>query len=111
IPQLRTNQVQPGTSLAYLPGAIFNQDLLRHVYLNGYTYGKLVNPTLELDDNFHPYWTISQMQPTRGYTGDMLSEVFIVDAHTGAFKNHAPQDVPGWVDRVMPADTVIQYLS
>ena len=111
VPQLRTNQVQPGTSLAYLPGAIFNQDLLRHVYLNGYTYGKLVDPTLELDDNFHPYWTISLMQPTRGYTGDVLSEVLIVNAHTGVIKKYAPQDVPGWVDRVMPADTVSQYLS
>src|SRR6266487_2817648 len=110
-PQLRTDKVQPGTSLAYLPGAIFNQDLLRHVYLNGYTYGKLVDPTLELDDNFHPYWTISLMQPSRGYTGDLLSEVLIVDAHTGVIKKYAPQDVPSWVDRVMPADTVSQYLS
>jgi len=110
-PQLRTDKVQPGTSLAYLPGAIFNQDLLRHVYLNGYTYGKLVDPTLELDDSFHPYWTISLMQPSRGYTGDLLSEVLIVDAHTGVIKKYAPQDVPSWVDRVMPADTVSQYLS
>src|SRR5437588_2718852 len=111
IPQLRTNQTEPGTSLAYLPGAIFNQDLLRHVYLSGYTYGKLVDPMLELDDSFHPYWTISLMQPSRGYTGDLLSEVLIVDAHTGVIKKYAPQDVPSWVDRVMPADTVSQYLS
>src|SRR5437868_11819263 len=111
VPQLRTNEVQPGTSLAYLPGAIFNQDLLRHVYLSGYTYGRLVDPTLELDDNFHPYWTISLMQPTRGYTGDVLSEVLIVDAHTGAIKKYAPQRVPNWVDRVMPSETVTQYLQ
>src|SRR6266568_2367801 len=110
-PQLRTDKVQPGTSLAYLPGAIFNQDLLRHVYLNGYTYGKLVDPTLELDDNFHPYWTISLMQPSRGYTGDVLSQVLLVDAHTGDIKAYNPQDVPSWVDRVMPADTVSQYLQ
>src|SRR5438309_4312779 len=98
-------------SLAYLPGAIFNQDLLRHVYLSGYTYGKLVDPTLELDDSFHPFWTISLMQPTRGYTGDVLSEVLLVDAHTGEIKKYKPQDVPTWVDRVIPADTVTQYLD
>src|SRR6266851_821962 len=109
-PQLRTDKVQPGTSLAYLPGAIFNQDLLRHVYLSGYTYGRLVDPTLELDDSFHPYWTISLMQPTRGYTGDVLSEVLIVDAHTGDIKDYKPQNVPIWVDRVMPSETVTQYL-
>ncbi len=108
VPQLHTG---PGDALAYLPGAIFNQDLLRHVYLSGYTYGKLVDPTLELDDSFHPYWTISLMQPSRGYTGDILSEVLIVNAHTGEIKDYKPQDVPSWVDRVMPASTVSQYLS
>ena len=107
-PQLYTGN---DYTLAYLPGAIFNQDLLRHVYLSGYTYGKLVDPTLELDDSFHPYWTISLMQPIRGYTGDVLSEVLIVNAHTGAITDYKPQNVPAWVDRVMPSDTVSQYLS
>jgi hypothetical protein len=108
IPTLRTS---PGDSIAYLPGALLNQDLIRHVYLSGYTYGKLVDPTLELDDSFHPYWTISLMQPTRGYTGDVLSEVLIVDAHTGNIKVYKPQNVPIWVDRVMPSGTVSQYLQ
>jgi hypothetical protein len=98
-------------SLAYLPGALLNQDLIRHVYLSGYTYGKLVDPTLELDDSFHPYWTISLMQPSRGYIGDVLSEVLIVNAHTGEINKYQPQDVPAWVDRVMPASTVTDYLS
>jgi hypothetical protein len=111
IPRLFTDQVQAGSSLAYLPGALLNQDLLRHVYLSGYTYGRLVDATLELDDSYHPYWTISLMQPTRGYTGDVLSEVLIVDAHTGDIKDYQPQRVPNWVDRVMPAETVSQYLQ
>lgn len=108
IPQLHSGG---SDTLAYLPGAIFNQDLLRHVYLSGYTYGKLLDPTLELDDNFHPYWTISLMQPTRGYIGDALSQVLIVDAHTGDIKVYNPQDVPSWVDRVMPSSTVTDYLT
>jgi hypothetical protein len=108
VPQLHTEST---ASIRYLPGALLNQDLLRHVYLSGYTYGRLVDPTLELDDNFHPYWTISLMQPTRGYTGDVLSEVLIVDAHTGDITKYEPQNVPGWVDRVMPADTVNSYLT
>lgn len=108
VPQLHTGSTD---SIRYLPGALLNQDLLRHVYLSGYTYGRLVDPTLELDDNFHPYWTISLMQPTRGYVGDVLSEVLIVDAHTGDITQYQPQNVPTWVDRVMPADTVNQYLD
>lgn len=124
VPQLCTNSAQSslcptnGASIAYLPGALLNQDLLRHVYLSGYTYGKLVDPTLELDDSFHPYWTISLMQPTRGYTGDVLSQVLLVDAHTGNIVKKDPKAsaqssdaVPDWVDRVMPSDTVNQYLQ
>ena len=111
IPKLYTDQVQGGSSLVYLPGALLNQDLLRHVYLSGYTYGRLVDPTLELDNSFHPYWTISLLQPTRGFTGDVLSDVLIVDAHTGDIKDYKPQNTPDWVDRVMPAETVSQYLS
>jgi hypothetical protein len=107
-PTLRT---APGDSIAYLPGAILNQDLIRHVYLSGYTYGRLVDPTLELDDSYHPYWTISLMQPTRGYTGDVLSQVLLVNAHTGDITVYAPDKVPSWIDRVMPADTVSQYLT
>ncbi len=107
-PQLHT---EAQSSIAYLPGAILNQDLLRHVYLSGYTYGRLVNPTLELDDSLHPYWTISLMQPSRGYIGDTLTEVLIVDAHTGVIKQYRPQDVPAWVDRVFPSQMVTQYLQ
>jgi hypothetical protein len=108
VPVLHT---EASASLAFLPGALLNQDLLRHVYLSGYTYGKLVDPTMELDDSFHPYWTISLMQPSRGYIGDVLSEVLIVNAHTGEIKKYQPQDVPTWVDRVMPAQTVTDYLT
>ena len=124
VPQLCTNSSHSslcptnGASLAYLPGALLNQDLVRHVYLSGYTYGRLVDPTLELDDSFHPYWTISLMQPTRGYTGDVLSQVLIVDAHTGNISVKDPKAaasasnaVPAWVDRVMPSATVTQYLQ
>jgi hypothetical protein len=100
-----------GDSISFLPGAIFNQDLIRDVYLSGYTYARLVDPTLELDDSFHPYWTISLMQPTRGYTGDVLSQVLIVNAHTGDITVYQPNRVPLWVDRVMPSDTVTQYLT
>lgn len=111
VPKLYTEETQAGSSIAYLPGALFNQDLQRYVYLSGYTYGRLLDPTLELDDNFHPYWTISLMQPIRGYVGDSLQSVLLIDAHTGAITKYNPQDVPAWIDRVMPSDTVSQYLE
>jgi hypothetical protein len=105
-PQLRT-----GYHMRYLPDALLNQDLLRHVYLSGYVNGDLADPTLEVDDNWRPYFTVSLMQPTRGFTGEVVSRALVVDTQTGAIASYPPAKVPAWVDRVIPADSVNQYLT
>src|SRR5262249_34115543 len=98
-----------GLHMRYLPDAILNQEIVRHVYLSGYTNGDLADPTLEVDDNWRPFFTISLMQPSRGFTGQVLSRVLLVDAQTGGIKSFAPKDVPAFVDRIVPADTVVDY--
>ncbi len=105
-PQLRT-----GYHLHYVPNAILNQDLIRHVYLSGYTYGDLVDPTLEVRDDWRPFYTISLMQPSRGFTGEVLKQVLLVDPQTGDIQAFAPGDVPSWVDRVVPSSVVADYLG
>jgi hypothetical protein len=105
-PTLRT-----GYHLRYLPGALLNQDLVRHVYLSGYTYGNLMDPTFEVRDDWRPFFTISLMQPSRGFTGNVLRSVLVVDAQTGAITAYAPERAPTWIDRVIPADIVTQYLT
>ncbi|HLY29580.1 MAG TPA: hypothetical protein VKQ36_01005 [Ktedonobacterales bacterium] len=103
--------LRTGYHLHYLPDALFNYDLLRHVYLSGYTYGNLLDPTLEVNDNWQPYFTISLSQPSRGFTGDVVTRVLLVDPQSGAITAYAPNNVPSWVDRVIPASLVDQYLS
>lgn len=103
--------LQTNHPMHYLPDAILNQDLLRHVYLSGYTNGNLVDPTLEVNDDGTPYFTISLMQPTRGFTGDMVTQVLLVDPRSGAITSYSPRNVPAWVDRIIPADTVTDYLT
>ena len=107
--------VQPvlhtGYHLRYLPGAVLNQELIRHVYLSGYTNGILADPTLEVDDSWKPYYTISLMQPSRGFTGEVVKSVLLVDPQTGGIMEYAPDKVPSWVDRIIPADTVTDYLT
>jgi hypothetical protein len=105
-PTLRT-----GYQMHYLPGALLNQDLVRHVYLSGYTNGNLMDPTFEVRDDWRPFFTISLMQPTRGFTGNVLRSVLVVDVQTGDITAYAPDRAPTWIDRVIPADTVTQYLN
>lgn len=106
-----TPVLKTGYHMRYLPTAIFNQDLIRHVYLSGYTNGNLVDPTFEVNDNWQPYFTIALMQPSRGFTGTVLRDVLLVDPQSGAIAAYAPGAVPAWVDRVMPASTVGDYLN
>ena len=105
-PQLKT-----GFHLRYLPAAILNQDLLRHVYLSGYSNGDLADPTLEVNDDGTPYFTISLMQPMRGFTGEVVKQVLLVDPQSGAITPYAPNAVPTWVDRIIPAESVNDYLT
>jgi hypothetical protein len=104
-------KLHTGLHMRYLPGALFNQDLLRHVYLSGYTNANLADPTLEVNDNWKPYFTISLMGPTRGFTGDVVKRVLLVDPQSGAIQSFAPQEVPPWVDRIIPASAVLEYLA
>jgi hypothetical protein len=103
--------LKTGYHMHYLPDALLNSDLLRHVYLSGYTGGDLADPTLEVDDSWTPYFTISLMQPTRGFTGSVVRRVLLVDPQSGAIQNFAPDKVPSWVDRIIPSDTVDDYLT
>jgi hypothetical protein len=105
-PVLHTN-----LHMRYLPDALFNQDLVRHVYLSGYTNGDLLDPTLEVDDSWTPYFTISLMQPKQGFIGEVLKQVLLVNPQSGAITAYAPDKVPAFVDRVIPSETVKTYLS
>jgi hypothetical protein len=108
--------LKTGYHMHYLPDALFNSELLRHVYLSGYTDGDLADPTLEVDDTWTPYFTVSLTQPTRGFTGSVVKRVLLVDPQRGTIQSYSPDPnardkVPSWVDRIIPSDTVHDYLN
>jgi hypothetical protein len=104
-------KLMTGYHIRYLPDALLNQDLLRHVYLSGYTNGNLADPTLEVNDKWQPYYTVSLMVPSRGFTGQVVRQVLLVDAQSGKITPYAIGKVPSWVDRVIPSDAVTDYLT
>ncbi len=104
-------ELKTGYTMRYIPGALFNQDLIRHIYLSGYVNGNLEDPTLEVNDNWQPYFTVSLMTPSHGFTGKTISKVLLADPQTGAVQAYAPQDTPSWVDRVYSQDVVNQYMT
>ncbi|MGE5334770.1 MAG: hypothetical protein ACM3N4_08740, partial [Nitrososphaerota archaeon] len=56
-------------------------------------------------------FTISLMQPTRGFTGEVVKRVLLVDPQSGSITSYAPSAAPSWIDRIIPAASVNDYLT
>lgn len=97
--------------LRYIPSALLNTNLQRHVYM---TYGTelLLETTLQLDAAGDPQYVITLGRPTIGWSGEAVTAVVIVDPTTGAMKR-IPRDqfatLPAWISRVYPADLALDY--
>ena len=72
----------------------------RWAYSHGYSGYLLDDPTLEIDDQGRPYYTVTLLSPRLGWTFDAPVGVLVIDAHTGQITRYALGDVPSWVDRV-----------
>jgi hypothetical protein len=97
--------------LRYIPSALLNTNLARHVYM---TYGTelLLETTLQLDASGDPKYIVTLGRPTIGWSGETVTAVVIVDPTTGAMQR-IPRDqfasLPAWISRVYPADLALEY--
>jgi hypothetical protein len=72
----------------------------RWAYSHGYSGYLLDDPTLEINDQGLPYYTVTLLSPQLGWTFFAPVGVLVIDAHTGQITRYALGDVPSWVDRV-----------
>ena len=72
----------------------------RWAYDHGYSGYLLDDPTLEINDQGLPYYTVTLLSPRLGWTFFAPVGVLVIDAHTGQITRYALDDVPSWVDRV-----------
>jgi hypothetical protein len=104
-------ELRARTPLRYVPSALFNDNLRRHVWLR---YGNelLLEETLQIDAEGNPRYLVTLGRPTIGWSGEKVTAVVIVDPATGAMER-IPRDqfdrLPAWVSRVYPPDLVLEY--
>jgi hypothetical protein len=72
----------------------------RWAYSHGYSGYLLDDPTLEVNDQGLPYYTVTLLSPRLGWTFFAPVGVLVIDAHTGQMTRYALGDIPSWVDRV-----------
>jgi hypothetical protein len=97
--------------LRYIPSALLNNNLARHVYFR-YGTEAILETTLQLDADGNPQYVCTLGRPTIGWSGEVVTSVVIVDPSTGAMRRIARDDfatLPPWVSRVYPPDLVLAY--
>jgi hypothetical protein len=104
-------ELRARTPLRYVPSALFNDNLRRHVWLR---YGSelLLEETLQIDAEGNPRYLVTLGRPTIGWSGERVTAVVIVDPATGAMERIPREQfdrLPKWVSRVYPPDLVLEY--
>lgn len=95
--------------LRYVTSGWFGDNLHRYVYSRGYQFTGLTDFTFEVDDDLNPYWVITMFDLAHHYTGEKVTGVLIVNAETGEIKRYGINEVPAWVDRVIPQQFAFKY--
>ena len=104
-------EVRQRAPLRYIPSALLNDNLYRHVYMR-YGTEQILETTLQLDDAGNPQYLCTLGRPTIGWSGTVVTAVAIVDPATGEMHRVARADfatLPAWVSRVYPADLALAY--
>jgi hypothetical protein len=72
----------------------------RWAYDHGYDEYLLDNPTLEINDQGLPFYTVTLLKPRLGWTFMAPVGMLVINAHDGRITRYDLNDVPDWVDRV-----------
>ena len=104
-------KLRTGYKMIYTAGDTFEHKLNRYVYDHGYRNSYLDDFTLEVDDQWNPFYTASLNKPALGWTQAVPVAMIIVDPQTGTIKKYGTSSAPEWVDRVYSASVVKQMMN
>lgn len=93
--------------------------LQRHLYQAGFTDGQLDDPSLEVDDEWNPYWVVTYVKPAfGGVSGSKVDKVILVkmtnnepEVLTYDPSNATDRANYAWVDRVISKATVERWAT
>ena len=106
-----TELVKLESGMKYSPSEYLMRDLMRHVRF-AYPTKLFEETSFEIDDNGHPYWILSYYHYTIGFLGGRdIAGIIMVDAVSGEMTDYPVSEVPSWVDRVYPADLVLEQAN
>lgn len=106
-----TEIVRLENPIRYSDSDPFFYNVDRHVQLS-YPFYMFDEKSFEIDDEGNPYWIYPIQKRTIGlFGGTTISGIVLCNASTGECQEIAVEDVPEWIDRVYPAELLIQQYN
>ena len=97
--------------MQYVPSAYFDKDLYRHLHSQFPTL-IMDNMHFEVDEEGNPYYVTSVFDKTIGvFGGEVVIGAVITDPVSGESEYYALEDIPLWVDYVVPGDLICELYN
>lgn len=96
--------------IKYQPNGYFEDLLSRRVY-RGHRMEGRTDYSFELDDSGKPYWVVTRYKNKVFLSVPDPIGITVVDPKTGEMKDYGMNDIPEWVDRVIPQNIAIDQIN
>ncbi|MDE1548684.1 hypothetical protein [Jeotgalibaca caeni] len=98
-------------TIRYSHSGFLNDDITRHIFLS-YPTTLFETPAFEINDAGVPHYVAPIIKRRLSFLGpkDVVG-AFVVDATTGEITKYDLADIPEWVDRVFPAEMVMDQIN
>lgn len=106
-----TELVKLSEGIKYSQSEYLNRNIYRHLRFRYPTY-VFDQLSFEIDDEGVPYWICPVKEFTIGlFGGQTIGKVVLCNAITGECESMPVEECPTWVDRVYPADLLIELYN
>jgi uncharacterized membrane protein YgcG len=106
-----TEIVRLDEAIHYSQSEPLMRNIDRHIQLS-YPFYLFDQKSFEIDEDGHPWWVCPVQTRTIGlFGGTTISRVILCDAVTGECQDIPVEDCPTWVDRVYPAELLIEQYN
>ncbi|NCT55963.1 hypothetical protein GW755_03925 [bacterium] len=105
-----------GYAMKYVdsPRMFYEFELDRYFYLNWVVNSGMIWEdlgTLEVDDNWQPFYTATGLKHVVGYTGNEVVGTAVIDPQTGDITYYELEEVPEWIDIIWTRDIIRDYAN
>lgn len=98
------------SGMRYVPSAMFNENLMRHLRFS-YPTEIFGSPSFEVDEEGHPYYICTTYTYAGVGTKKQVTGAIFLDPISGESTRYDVADIPSWADRIYPESMVVEELD